>query len=197
MDATLGAGILGAAAALLGALIGGICTLVGAERALRTALLAESVRQQGLHVAALRAAKRELDANTLLIEQVGGLPIWVPLQRTALDGFLGGAGGGIPDPVIEAAAAITRYNALVDASRAYLVSKQPMPPKLELQLTQLCAEIIPILEAAATAIEQSAFGIETWATPAQRILQQLDKAPWYRRLWVLLTNPHLLPPPPP
>lgn len=197
MDSALAAALIGAIAGLIAACIGGMFALAGAERALNGTLAAARVQRQADYLASLQAVKREIDLNQQLVAQVPDLPARLPLPHIMLDSFLAADERGIPAPTLKLSLPIARYNALAEMGRALYQASHPVPKELESQLDATARELDASLRAASTSLAQTIGGMETWVKQAQGVFEQLQSYRWYRRLWVLLTNPRLLPPAPP
>src|SRR5262249_15672259 len=113
-----------------------------------------------------------------------------------LDNLINGDGDRVPDPVFEAASMIAQYNALLQIRAGFAQSGLEVPAGLAEQLTKLMSELAECLEQASEAIDNIRYNTNTWSQQ-QPQPQEPVVLPWWRRWWIVVTNPDALAPAPP
>jgi len=151
-------------AALVGAVIGGAFTLLGAERGVRGALLVSTTERDAAFWVAVRAAESELQVDARVLSVTAGLHIWSPLSQTALDRLIGASGfdHAIAEDVLHAAAVLSEYNALIDVRKQFIQSDQPASALLDRRLNEIVGQALGVIETAAASMQNSRY----WAAPS-------------------------------
>jgi|SRR5947209_18969183 len=136
---------------LLGALIGGAASIAGGVWVTSQESKTRKNERRRILGELLLAARKELEIDKAHVSDAGAEGVWYPLQHTVLTNLLASPEGLASDPLVQAEATISAYNAL--AAVVYDHAGDERTAMLEAKLRQVAGAAPADLDAAIATID--------------------------------------------